>query len=151
MVTWFFQDTELCVFKQRKKNVKLISCGVVFTLTFLSNRAHLNFDPLGLTYIPPDADVMAFPCSQSNETSESQTSGKRECFFLWSSVEYIHRLTVCLTDRQADCLLFVSVLFCSILKETEWFVRVCFIIRYPFLFECNGTMWRLCMIAGQRG
>lgn len=30
-----------------------------------------------------------------------------------------------LPDSQAVCLLFVSVLFCSILKETEWFVIVC--------------------------
>lgn len=103
---------------------------------------HLNFPefwPSGafIRCISPDADVMAFSCSQRNKTSESHRSGN-ESVSPWSSVKVIHRLTDRLPDRPTDRPTGrLSVLcICVVLRYSKrnWMIRqrVCFIIRYHF-------------------
>lgn len=119
--TQFFQDTELCVFKRRKKKHLRYFLVELFLLW-------LNFDPLGHTYgvFPLIRMWWLFHVHEAMKHL-SHMGAKNENVFPLIRCE-VHPsidLTDCQTDWQTDCLLFVSVLFCSILKEIEWFVNVC--------------------------
>lgn len=124
MVTWFFQDTELCVFKQRKKNVKLISCGVVFTLTFLSNRAHLNFDPLGLTYIPPRCRCDGFSVFTKQWNVWVTNEWEKRMFF--SLIQcWVHPSIDCLSDWQTGRLSVICICVVLLYSKRNWMICPC--------------------------
>ena len=116
----FFQDTELCVFKQRKQK----------TLMLVSSLANKStswvFDPPGHTYglFPPIHMRWLF---HVHKAMKRLSHIGVEAFSLWSSVKYIHWLIDRLSDWLTDRLSVVCI--CVVLryskKKTEWFVNVC--------------------------
>ena len=116
------------MFKQRRKKEKLVSYGVVF------DRAHPNFDPLGLTYsmFPLIQMWWLFHVHKAMKRL-SHTGVEMKMFFLWSGElsPSIDR-PIDLADWRRPSVVCIRVVL--LYSKRNWMICqcVCFILRYPF-------------------
>lgn len=100
-------------------------------LTFPTNRAHLNVDPLGLTYsMSPLIQMWWLVHVHKAMKRLSHTGEEMEMSFLCSSVKFIHRVSDWLTRRPSVICIRVVLLY----SKRKWMIcqRVCFILRFSF-------------------
>lgn len=123
--------------KQNKKKNTLFSRGDCFYFDFTHKQSTSVFWPSGayVQYVCPDTHVMAFSCSQSNETFESPRSGN-----VFSLIQRDVHPSIDLTDRQTDWPSVNCICVVLLYSKRNWMIRlcVCFIIRYPFYVCAMG-------------